>query len=469
MNLFRNNLITFVCGLSALLTSCTQPNELGRVQTRETLHVITRNAPGIYYEGRETPEGFEYELASMFADSIGVDIDIKVANTRSQVRSALDSGFTNMAASMMHSQDEIAKKHFSSAPFLETTPLVVYRYGTPRPRNIDDMAGKRIAVVGDSHLNNFLIDLKEEHPQLKWQPLNIETVELIRMVQENEIDFAVLTSLELQLHRAFYPRVKRAFDLAEPQGISWLFPNAGDRSIVDAANRFIEKTKEDGTIMYLQERYFGHLAKINYVGARTFIRHAKKRLPTYEQTFQKFSDEHGTDWRLMAAMGYQESHWRSNAVSPTGVRGLMMLTRVTAKEMGVTNRLDPHESVRGGIKYFAKIHKRISDNVPEPDKTWFALAAYNVGYGHLKDAQTLTEKGGKDPNKWADVKEFLPLLEQKKYYSQTRYGYARGKEPVIYVQNIRRYYDVLRWIDESKQKERPQSSTTFEEQLLRYK
>ena len=173
----------------------------------------------------------------------------------------------------------------------------------------------------------------------------------------------------------------------------------------------------------LTERYYGHLAQFNYVGARTFIRHSKQRLPKYEDAYKKYAEQYETDWRLMAAMGYQESHWRPNAVSPTGVRGLMMLTQVTAKEMGIKNRLDPLQSIKGGVKYFARIHKRIPDSVPEPDKTWFALASYNVGLGHLEDARILTEKGGKDPNKWADVKEFLPLLQQKKYYSKTRYGY----------------------------------------------
>ena len=455
--------------LSAMLAACGSPTELERIQTRETLHVISRNAPGIYYEGRETKEGLEYELISMFAETLGVQLDLKVAGTRSQVRSALDNDYTNMAAAMMVTNEANTERYLYSDSFLEATPVIVYRYGSTRPRKTTDLIGKSIAVTIDSQLLLELERHKQELPDLKWQAISQDTEDLIRMVQDKEVDYALVYSLELQLHRAFYPRVRKAFELGEPKGVAWFFPNSTDKSLLTAANQFIQQIKDDGTLMYLTERYYGHLAQFNYVGARTFIRHSKQRLPKYEDTYKKYAEQYETDWRLMAAMGYQESHWQPNAVSPTGVRGLMMLTQITAKEMGIKNRLDPLQSIKGGIKYFARIHKRIPDSVPEPDKTWFTLASYNVGLGHLEDARILTEKGGKDPNKWADVKEFLPLLQQKKYYSKTRYGYARGSEPVIYVQNIRRYYDVLRWIDDGKQKERPATTPKFQEQLIRYR
>jgi len=455
--------------LSVILIGCGSPSELERIQKRQKLHVISQNAPGIYYEGKESSEGFEYELVSRFADTLGTELDVKLAGNRTQVRAALDNNYTNMAAAMMVVTPENSSQFNHSDSFIETTPVIVYRYGSTRPSTSESLIGRSIAVLADSPLIHELEKLKKSHPKLEWQTYNTETEALIRMVQDREVDLALIYSLELQLHRAFYPRVHLGLELGEKRGVAWFFPKSVDNTLVDAANDFIQKSKDDGTLMYLRERYFGHLAQVNYVGARTFIRHSKQRLPKYQDSYKKYSEQYDTDWRLMAAMGYQESHWRANAVSPTGVRGLMMLTLVTAKEMGIKNRLDPIQSIQGGIKYFSKIHKRISEDIPEPDRTWFALASYNVGLGHLEDAQMLTEKAGKDPNKWADVKEFLPLLQQKKYYSQTRYGYARGKEPVIYVQNIRRYYDVLRWIDDSKRKERPKTNNVFEEQLIRYK
>lgn len=456
--------------LSLFLAACSQPSDLERIQNRNTLHVITRNAPAVYFEGREGPSGFEYDLAKMFAAHLNVELEIKVAGTRSQILSALDNNYTNLAAAMMVSAESRAQSYKYSLPYLETTPLVVYRYGSRRPRNVEDILGKSVAVVSDSYLNVELDALKQGFPELEWQAIDAESVELMRMVQNKEIDYAVITSVELELHQTFYPRVKKGFALSNPQQIGWYFPKSNDDSLLNAANAFIEQVQKDGTLMYLKERYFGHLDQINYVGARTFIRHTRSRLPKFLDLYKKYSNEYNTDWRLMAAMGYQESHWRPNAVSPTGVRGLMMLTQVTAKEMGISNRLDPEGSIKGGIKYFSRIHSRIPEDIQEPDRTWFALASYNVGYGHVEDAQLLTEKAGKDPHKWADVKEFLPLLQKKKYYSQTRHGYARGNEPVIYVQNIRRYFDVLSWIDEAKERElRLSEAEAFEENLLKYK
>jgi membrane-bound lytic murein transglycosylase F len=290
----------------------------------------------------------------------------------------------------------------------------------------------------------------------------------MRMVQDGEIDYAIITSHELELHQAYYPRAKKAFTIGAPQQISWFLPKETDVRLLTRVNAFFQRIEHDGTLLHLKERYFGHLGQLNYVGARTFIQHINTRLPKYDKTFREAADMINVDWRLLAAIGYQESHWRAKAASPTGVRGLMMLTLPTAKEMGVKNRLDPTQSIHGGARYFAKIRARISQTIPEPDRTWFALAAYNVGYYHLEDARMLTEKYGKDPDKWVDVKEFLPLLQQKKYYKQTRYGYARGNEPVIYVQNIRRYFDVLSWITTPQKGEQSLAQSLQESGLIEY-
>jgi membrane-bound lytic murein transglycosylase F len=454
-----------------LLSACEKPTTLEKINKHQALHVITRNAPAVYFEGREGPMGFEYELAKLFAEDLGLKLDVKVAATRSQILSALDNDYTNIAIASMVASNTRANRYQYSSPYLETVPLVVYRYGSVRPRSINDIIGKKIAVVSDSYHTEELNALKEEMPeisdQLKWQALDVETIDLMKMVQDKEIDYAIITSNELDIHQAYYPRVKKAFEIGEAQQISWYFPHSTDHTLINKVDNFFSRIEEDGTLINLKERYYGHLGQLNYVGARTFIRHINARLPKYEETFKEYSEEKDVDWRLMASMGYQESHWRPKATSPTGVRGLMMLTRVTAKEMKIKNRLNAEDSIKGGVRYFAKIKRRIPDRIAEPDRTWLALAAYNIGYGHLDDARILTEKAGKDPDKWIDVKEFLPLLQKKKYYKQTRYGYARGNEPVIYVQNIRRYFDVLTWMTQPQADEHTIAQNDFQEGLIK--
>ena len=160
--------------------------------------------------------------------------------------------------------------------------------------------------------------------------------------------------------------------------------------------------------------------------------------------FEEAARAHGFDWTTLAAMAYQESHWNARARSPTGVRGMMMLTLNTARELGIDSRLDAVQSIHGGAQYLAKLRRRLPSEIREPDRTWLALAAYNVGYGHLKDAMKLADEQGKRTDAWYEVKEMLPLLEQKVHYRRTRHGYARGKEPVTYVTRIRNYEDILR-------------------------
>ncbi|MCA9470912.1 MAG: transglycosylase SLT domain-containing protein [Nitrospirales bacterium] len=179
-----------------------------------------------------------------------------------------------------------------------------------------------------------------------------------------------------------------------------------------------------------------------------FMRHVKTRLPMYREVFKEAGGKYGLSWILLAAQAYQESHWNRNAKSPTGVRGLMMLTRDTASDMGIENRLDPRNSITGGARYLARLYEQVPENVHSEDRMLFALAAYNVGMGHVKDAQILAKRLNKDHRKWDSIKTVLPLLAKKKYYKTLPNRYARGWEPVQYVKRIRAYRKILEYMDQ---------------------
>jgi membrane-bound lytic murein transglycosylase F len=265
-------------------------------------------------------------------------------------------------------------------------------------------------------------------------------------VAMSEIDLTVADSPDFNIQRHFYPDLRIALDLEIGDPIAWAFPKGTADSLLARADEFLIAADRAGLIARIQERYFGHTKKFDYVGTRNFIRHYENRLPRYRAMFEQAGRDWGVDWRLLAAIGYQESHWRSQAVSPTGVRGIMMLTQATADYLSIDDRLDPKSSIFGGARYYARQTERVADSVGEPDRTWMALAAYNVGFNHIKDARMLVEWEGGNPDTWVDLSKALPLLAQRKWYSRLPYGYARGWEPVLYVNNIRRYYNILKWL-----------------------
>ncbi len=432
-----------------MLGACVEkPSTLERVKEDGVLRVITRNSPATYFQDRNGETGFEYELVQRFADDLGVKLQIETADNLDDLFNQLGqpNGPVLAAAGLVSSEQRKQQVRFSH-PYLEVTPQIIYRNGKPRPTDAGDLVGKRILVLkGSSHAEQ-LAELKKQYPALQYEESDqVEVVDLLRMVDEGQIDLTLVDSNEVAMNQVYFPNVRVAFDLGDGRDQRWAVAAGEDNSLLNEINEFIDKVHKNGTLQRLKDRYYGHVDVLGYVGAYTFAQHLQQRLPRYENHFKTSAKKEQVDWRLLAAIGYQESMWQAEVTSKTGVRGLMMLTQRTAQAMGVSNRLDPRQSIEGGAKYFMHVKKELDDDIEEPDRTWFALAAYNVGSGHLDDARKLAKREGLNPNKWLDVKKMLPRLSQKQWYSKTRYGYARGGEPVHFVANIRRYYDILTWV-----------------------
>ncbi|MEW6177045.1 membrane-bound lytic murein transglycosylase MltF [Stutzerimonas sp. R40042] len=450
-SLFRKRCATWLLaiGIFLMLGSCAEkPSELERIQEEGVLRVITRNSPSTYFQDRNGEAGFEYELVKRFANTLGVKLQIETADSIEEIFNRLNrpGGPALAAAGLVASEGRQELARFTRS-YLDVTTQVVYRSGQRRPTSPKDLIGKRIMVLKGSSQAEKLAALQAEYPDLRYEQSDaVEVVDLLRMVDEGQIDLTLVESNEMSMNQVYFTNIRAGFDVGEQNSLAWIVPKGEDDSLLQAANSFLEQAQENGTLQRLRERYYGHVDVLGYVGAYAFAKHLQQRLPRYEKAFRETAKKHGIDWRLLAAIGYQESHWQPEATSKTGVRGLMMLTLRTANAMGVTNRLDPVQSIQGGGKYLVKVHAGLPESILEPDRTWFALAAYNVGGGHLEDARKLAEAEGLDPNKWLDVKQMLPRLAQKQWYSKTRYGYARGGEPVHFVANIRRYYDILTWV-----------------------
>ncbi|MDT8453049.1 MAG: membrane-bound lytic murein transglycosylase MltF [Gammaproteobacteria bacterium] len=418
------------------------------------LKVLTRNSPTTYYVAADGPAGLEYDLAKMFADHLGVKLTLLVPGSFSGLLDEIKSGRGHLAAAGL-SITESRKEQLKFGPsYQQVTEQLVYNINHDRPKDLGDLEDGLLEIMAGSSHQDTLIAGQPQFPNLSWkQNSKLESEELLQLVSDEIIDYTIADSNEVALNLRFLLNLRTAFNVGSEKQLAWAFPKNNDHSLSAAAEEFFKLIKENGELTRIIERAYGHAENFDYVGTLFFRRHIESRLPEYQKMFEQAAEMNGLDWRLLAAIGYQESHWDPKALSPTGVRGLMMLTQSTAAQVGVANRLDPKSSIDGGARYFASRMKRINAEIEEPDKTWMALAAYNVGHGHLEDARIIAQQQGNDPNKWIDVKQALPLLAKRQWYKKTRYGYARGWEPVLYVENIRSYYDILRWLDSSDKEE----------------
>ncbi len=436
--------------LCACLSACARKDALDDVMARGKLVVISRNSPTTYYMEKDGPTGFEYALAGQLAEELGVELEMRTAFSLTEIFEKLQRGEVDFAAAGLTLTGQREARFPHSAPYYELMPQVVYKTGQFRPRNLGQVGDMEIAVLADSSHAESLRALRETgFPALRWQELpGADSMDLLEQVDTGEIPLAIIDSNEFRVQQSLYPRLKVAFDLGSEQDMVWyLSPAADSARLLDHIDAFITRMRENGTLDRLREEHFGHSDGVSRVGSHTFTRNMRSKLPEHEPLIRQVAREYQMDWHLLAAVAYQESHWNPRAVSPTGVRGMMMLTLPTAKEMGVQNRLHPGDSLRGGARYLKNIKRRLPARIQEPDRTWLALAAYNIGMGHLEDARVLTQRHGGDADLWQDVMEHLPLLQKPGHYRNTRYGFARGQEAVTYVQNIRHYYSILQWQD----------------------
>ena len=409
------------------------------------LVVISRESATTLYRDAEGPAGPEYDYLESFANFLGVKLRFDIRDSNREVLEAISRDEGHIATAGMTFYPPLEDQGYVFGPGYQNVDIQVVcrRNHGKQPRTLEQLSDVELVIAADSDYESRLFELQHEFPALSWESAEDSSVEeLLELVWRREIDCTIANSSEVNIKRRFYPELQVAFTIEEQQALAWnLSPEWAVLS--DSIEQWLEVIENDGKLLVLQDRHY-KVEEFDYVDMRSFVRRMKSRLPRVQQLFEKYAEQNAIPWTLLAAQSYQESHWNRRARSPTGVRGIMMLTLTTAREMGVESRLDVEQSIMGGAKYLSRLEQRVPDSVEGEDRWWFALAAYNVGMGHLQDARALAEDLGLDPDSWLDLKGVLPLLSQKKYYKQLKYGYARGTEPVDYVRQIRNYQNILR-------------------------
>jgi len=439
----RRFLTLLIAGLAA---GCEEPPKpVAPVATSGELVVLTVNGPATYFEDAQgLASGFEYDLATLFARELGARPTFVVIDNPARIDQLLRAGQAHLAAAALARHFDFPGGVAWGPAYFTTQHQIVGRGADPaKPKALADIADKRVGVIDESVGEYLLSGPAPLGSNVERLAPGTSTADLLERVAGGSLDYALVESTPFTLARRYFPQLEVAFNVAKPVEYAWLVSPVDKRRILSAAIPFFERIRKDGTLKRLVDRYYGHATRITAVDSVTLIERIATQLPKLKPHFEEAERVSGIDWRLIAALGYQESHWDALATSPTGVRGLMMLTDETADRLQVKNRLDARDSIVGGARYFALLKESISPRIAEPDRTWLALAAYNLGLGHLEDARILAQKTSLNPDKWQDVRQVLPKLADPESFAKLKHGYARGFEAQQLVDNVRNYYDIL--------------------------
>jgi membrane-bound lytic murein transglycosylase F len=433
---------------AALLASCSRapaPSALAQIRARGELRVVTLNLPTCYYLGAQGPEGLEYDLASRFAQQLGVRLEIYAVPSEAAIQQELASGHADIAAAQITATPAWSKVGEPTTPYADVPQLVVYRRGEQPPRDTLQLETAKLAVRAGSPQEHLLARLKAMFaPHLSWVETAPSNADPLEDVDSGQARYAIVDARTYSYAHHLYPDIQVGFTLPQKRPVQWIVRRGG-ADLVQAVNSFFLTMTSSGDLARLMQKDSGDTSSFHYEELRLFQVSLTQRLPLYRSWFQQAAAQYGIDWRLLAAIGFQESHWDPLASSANGAMGVMMLTAQTAQAMGIKDRENPKESIFAGARYFAQVRSMVPTHIPEPDRTWFTVAAYNVGFGHMEDARIIAQKLGFNPDSWADVSKQLPKLAEPRWFMRAKCGYAQGWQPVEYVAHVRRFMQLLEW------------------------
>jgi len=406
------------------------------------LVVVTSTGPLTYFlDDKGTVVGLEHDLIEAFAQELGVGVKYEVVPP-DEIEAALDAGKAHLAAAWLPMPADTREK--STPPILQTSDVLLQHEASLPLDDMGDLRGRTVVVMPGSRQLATLRELQKRMPDLQViEYKDGDLFSLLESLGKRKFELVAIDSTLTQIAAQFIPSLQATLELSENHPVVWRLGTHPNAELLARLSAFVERAQRDGTLLKIEDRYFGHVRRLKQADIVSFLGRMETVLPRLKKHFQSAQTVSGIDWRLIAAVAYHESNWDPEATSPTGVRGIMMLTEDTADRLGIGNRLDPRESILGGARYLSLLKDMQPADIPEPDRTWLALAAYNIGPGHFNAARALAKLQEADPAAWYEMKQILPLLAQPKYYEKVKSGRARGGEAVLLVENIRAYHDIL--------------------------
>ncbi len=430
------------------------PSLLDEIKKTKTLNIVFLNTLSTYYIGTDGAQGFEYDLLKSYADSLGVELNITTAQTTKEAIELSHKLQPHITSASLAKTEQREKKFNFGPSYAEVQEQVICYRGMEKskkfPRDIEDLTGLSVMIGEGTSYSETVQNLRDDSFDVNVSLTSkYSSEELLAKVASHEIDCTIVDSNIYAINLKYFPEISLAFTISEREQLAWLLADNADELKADMYT-WLNNFHQSGAMSELKDHYYSNVLFFDYYNTKVFYKRVKSRLPKYQKFFEDAGKYYGIPWQLLASISYQESHWNPKAKSFTGVRGLMMLTKKTAKLLKVKNRLDPKQSIIGGTRHIKQMLKNVPKNLEGENRLKFALAAYNIGLGHIHDAQTLARKLNLDANSWSDLKKTLPLLADKQYYKTLKYGYARGSEPVKYVESIYNYKNILENLNQEK-------------------
>lgn len=423
------------------------PDDLQKLKHEGSLNVVLINSASTYYIGSDGKKGFEYDLLKSYANHLGVKLNITVASTQKEAIELSKIEDMHIISALLAKNEQNEAAYNLGPSYLEVQQQVICNRNLTQnksfPTSVQMLDGLNIEIADEFRYARTVDELKQDGINIDAHfSKALSSEEILAKVAQNEYDCTIVDSNTFSINQRYYPELSFAFNIGTREQLAWII-SSKSKALKEDLYNWIASYFQSGELARLKDHYFDNNLMFDYFDTKSFYQKIDIALPKYKSYFLEASQKYDIPYHLLAAISYQESHWNPNATSPTGVRGLMMLTQDTATHMGIKDRQDPKQSIFGGAKYIAQIVSQLDEAIVGEDRYKFALAAYNFGFGHLADAQELATKMGLNPYLWQELKSILPLLAQKRYYKKLKHGYARGSEAIKYVEAIYNYKDML--------------------------
>lgn len=431
--------------------------DLPQIKERGTLKAITYYGSTSYFLYRGRPMGYEYELVSRMAEDLGLDLEIIIAEDLDKEIEMLKKGKGDIIVHGLTITKGRKKRITFTQPHTTTYQVLVQK----KPDNwrqmklheirkeiISDpmeLIGKKVYVRKNSSYFERLQNLEEEiggEIDIVEMSGELTTEDLIKKVANGEIPYTVADYNIAAINKTYHQDLDIDVRLSFSQRIAWGV-RASSPELLQEINEWIDGMKENVDYYVIYNKYFKNSKSYRRRIRSDFFSLESGRISRYDDIIRARADSIGWDWRLLSSMIYQESGFNPRTKSWAGARGLMQLMPPTAKQFGISDLYSPESSIEAGTKYISYLYDQWDSISDSTERIKFILASYNVGPGHVKDAQRLAEKNNENPKDWNVIGDYLLKLSKPTYYNDpvVQYGYCRGEEPYYYVKEILERFD----------------------------